>query len=834
MTIVVPSQQRDAPAPPGTGERGPGGKAWLAARRDAVLGLALLPVLAVVVTIAALAYRQHNLDIEGELRRHVDTLATAVERQIEQEYGVLIALAALPAIRVRDFEALRGYLLDLKAQRRTWFNVIVTDRQRQIFNLNRWPETVELHDPQSLAHALDLKAPAIGPLRDGYFSLRAPIVFDGRAEMTITAALDPAALAGVLRLSGLPPGWIAVVVDEEGRVIARNLDPELYVGRPATPIYLEAVRADSGHAVAAKTLDGRDALLMVRRLGHGAWSVGIAAPRSDLAARWLRGDRLIFVATLAVAALVLTALALTVLALSRRRAAERAALRRVAASDARFRDGIEAMADGLQLWDADRRLVAWNARYLELYPMARDILRPGLAQEEFVRLLLPRVLPEATPAEVAQMIAERERDFRAHVNSWERRLPDGRIVEVKDRPTSDGGTVSLFHEVTAERRATANLALGEARFHDFAASASDWFWETDAENRFTYLSFASGTLAGDPIRAIDLTRAEWARLNGVEVPEAYVRLDAIMARREPFSAFTCELKRFDTGEPQIIELFGKPIFDAEGVFAGYRGTGRDVTRAKQQEIALKHALAAERQMNAEQRRFIAVASHEFRTPLTIIDGAAQRIAAHVAKDGQSVPKEVLKRLARIRKAVTLMTGIIDRTLSSSRLEEGSIALQAQRFDLRELLREVVARQRRESPDFEIVVDLPSVPLALDGDRLLLEQAFSNLLSNAVKYSGTARRVEVAAALDGDATCVRVQIRDRGLGIPPDDVPKLFTRFFRARNAMGISGIGIGLYVVREFVALHGGSVDVVSDVGNGSTFSVGLPVVAPAEAASVQ
>jgi signal transduction histidine kinase len=169
-------------------------------------------------------------------------------------------------------------------------------------------------------------------------------------------------------------------------------------------------------------------------------------------------------------------------------------------------------------------------------------------------------------------------------------------------------------------------------------------------------------------------------------------------------------------------------------------------------------------------------------------------------------------------------------LSSASLEAGRIAMRPQRFDLRDLLHEICARQRRESPDFEIGVRLPAEPLPVDGDRVLLGQVLANLLSNAVKYSGAERRIEVVAALaDGN---VQVRVRDHGLGIAPEEVPKLFTRFFRARNAMGISGIGIGLHIVREFVTLHGGTVDVASELGAGSTFSVVLPAAAAADVAA--
>jgi PAS domain S-box-containing protein len=724
-------------------------------------------------------------------------------------------------VRERDFVSLRDYLHGLRSTRAGWFNVIVTDREKQIFNLNAWPAVADVRDPRSLGQAIVAKAPVIGPLRNGYFSLRAPVLDDGDVEMTITVALDPTIMANVIRLHGLPPDWVAVVVDEEGSVIARNLDPEIYVGRQATAAYTEAVAQEGARSIEATTLDGRSALIVARTLSHGAWSVGVAAPRSDLAARWLQLDRILFATALGVTALALVMLALAALALNRRAEAERRAMDLVAASDARFRDGMESMGEGMQLWDAEERLVAWNSRYLDFYPAARGLVRTGLKHEELSRALLPTVFPDADAATIEAMVAERMRRFRARAEAWERRLPDGRVLEIAERATSDGGAVTVMRDVTADRQATARLALSEERFHDFAASASDWFWETDAEHRFTYLSFGPNTPAVDAARAIGKTRAEWAIELGVPVPAGYAEVAAMMERREDFAAFTYETRRWDSGEPRVVELFGKPVIDPQGRFLGYRGTGRDVTERKRQQVELQRALAAEREMNAEQRRFVAIASHEFRTPLTIIDGAAQRIAAHAAAAGPVDPAEVHKRVARIRGAVTQMTSIIDRTLSSARLEAGRIEMQTQRFDMRGLLHEVCQRQHQASGEFEIALDVPGDPLLIDADPKLLEHVFSNLVSNAVKYSGASRRIDVSAARDGDA--VAVTVRDHGLGVAPDEVPKLFTRFFRARTAMGISGTGIGLHLVREFVSLHGGTVEVVSEIGRGSTFRVRLP-----------
>jgi signal transduction histidine kinase len=244
----------------------------------------------------------------------------------------------------------------------------------------------------------------------------------------------------------------------------------------------------------------------------------------------------------------------------------------------------------------------------------------------------------------------------------------------------------------------------------------------------------------------------------------------------------------------------------------------DVTQSRRHERELERSLAAQRELNKLQRRFVAVASHEFRTPLTVIDGAAQRVQARL---DPAADDEVTKRLARIRRSVSQMTQIIDRTLSAARLDDGRIIVQREALDLVEVIDDAVDRQRLVSAGFEITIDAPVEPVKMEADPKLLDQILGNLLSNAIKYSGNARRVEVSVRSGADQ--VRFSVRDFGLGIPADDLPQLFNRFFRARTAMGIAGTGIGLNLVRELVTILGGSIDVASELGAGSTFTVTLP-----------
>jgi PAS domain S-box-containing protein len=495
----------------------------------------------------------------------------------------------------------------------------------------------------------------------------------------------------------------------------------------------------------------------------------------------------------------------------------RGAMKRLADSEARFRDGIESMADGFSLWDADDRLVVWNSRFAAIAPIEAEVLRPGIRFAECMDHLERGLAARAPDWDWRGFLTRRRARRTALGVPTEVRNIHGRCIELIEQATSDGGVVSIYRDVTDARLAANLLAESEARFHDFADAASDWFWESGPDYRFTYLSTGLRTVGVEPHQAIGLTREEYARSRGAEPPPELAELGEMLDRREVIRGFCYPSPPDRDGNSQVIELHGKPIFDPAGAFLGYRGIGRDVTLRNRQQAELARALAAERDMNAQQRRFVSIASHEFRTPLAVIDGATQRLQARLVDSDD----ETRKRLDRIRGAVARMTELIERTLSSARLDDGRIELELRGFDLSQLLRDVAERQRQISPGFQIVLDGADDELPIDGDAKLIEQVFTNLLSNAVKYSGRARRIEVMAL--GNASTLRVAVRDQGLGVPPDEVPQLFTRFFRARTSMGIPGTGIGLHLVRELVQMHGGTVDVDSEIGKGSTFTVTLP-----------
>ena len=244
------------------------------------------------------------------------------------------------------------------------------------------------------------------------------------------------------------------------------------------------------------------------------------------------------------------------------------------------------------------------------------------------------------------------------------------------------------------------------------------------------------------------------------------------------------------------------------------------------EQTLADALAKEKGASATQRAFVSMVSHEFRTPLTIIDAEAYRM---IKTKEAITPEDIERRAGSIRASVTKMVNLIEGVLYSSRAQENSVDLHVEPVNLRSLVRTVCHEQSRVAPGRFIEYTVAGLPSEVRADRNLLTYVFDNLVANAVKYSPEGSTVEVSGDVEEAMAVIRV--RDRGIGIPPDDLPKLFEPYFRAGNASGFSGSGVGLYIVRTFVGLHGGRVTVDSTLGKGSLFTVYLPLDGPGERA---
>jgi signal transduction histidine kinase len=248
---------------------------------------------------------------------------------------------------------------------------------------------------------------------------------------------------------------------------------------------------------------------------------------------------------------------------------------------------------------------------------------------------------------------------------------------------------------------------------------------------------------------------------------------------------------------------------------------------EQQTTMLRERLAEEQRLMLLQRNFISMASHEFRTPITIIDGHAQRLITMKDRLG---PDDLAERAHKIRNAGRRMTHLIENLIDSMRVIDGDVRLYFHpgTIDIAGLLEEVCKLQREIAPQAQILENFQPCAPAIIGDANLLFQVFSNLLANAIKYSPAGGLITVG--LEAAESSVTVSMQDRGIGVPEADRERLFERYYRGSNASGMVGTGLGLYFVKTVVELHGGEVGAESREGGGSCFRVRLPLTLAAGA----
>jgi len=257
----------------------------------------------------------------------------------------------------------------------------------------------------------------------------------------------------------------------------------------------------------------------------------------------------------------------------------------------------------------------------------------------------------------------------------------------------------------------------------------------------------------------------------------------------------------------------------------FRNNAVDLAKNRQalseQAAMLQEKLEEEQRLTLLQRNFVSMASHEFRTPLGIIDGHAQRM---ISMRDRLTAGELSERARKVRNAVRRMTQLIANLIGSSRLIDGRIGFSYHpgEVDLTAIVREACHLQQELTPDAHLVVEMGQPPLMVYGDASLLSQIMGNLVSNAVKYSPNGAAVSVTGSEDGGE--IAVVIEDHGIGIPDTDRQRVFERYYRGSNTSGIVGSGVGLYLVKTLIDLHQGSISLESRENEGSRFTVRLPV----------
>ena len=246
----------------------------------------------------------------------------------------------------------------------------------------------------------------------------------------------------------------------------------------------------------------------------------------------------------------------------------------------------------------------------------------------------------------------------------------------------------------------------------------------------------------------------------------------------------------------------------------------NITDQKIIQLETLENLRKEKELNELKSGFISLASHEFRTPLSVI------LSSTILIEKQNSPgneNKIKKYIGKIRSNVNSLRVILDDFLSLSKLEEGKIRSQPVRFDLMELsksLIEEIKPSKKTGQTVKICSDLDEMQVYHDPN--LIRYILTNLLSNAMKYSADRDNISLQVSHSGKQ--VILDVKDNGIGIPKEEQKNLFQRFYRASNAAHYQGTGLGLYLVKQYTELVGGTIKFKSELSEGATFSIVLPV----------
>ena len=254
---------------------------------------------------------------------------------------------------------------------------------------------------------------------------------------------------------------------------------------------------------------------------------------------------------------------------------------------------------------------------------------------------------------------------------------------------------------------------------------------------------------------------------------------------------------------------------------------RDITHIKQAEQDILNALEKEKELGDLRSRFISMASHEFRTPLTIIASSTEMMEKYYQRLSEEKKQQHFKR---IQSSIKHMIELLNDVLTMSKAEAEKMAFNPQSLDILSFCRDLIAELQLSSSKHTIIFTIPETqeinsqdPLIVEFDPKLLRQILTNLLTNAIKYSLSESNIDLN--LKVEELELIFEVKDHGIGIPVDDLNKLFTTFHRATNTGNIQGTGLGLVIVKKCVDLHQGEIEVHSILNEGSTFTLRLPKV---------
>ena len=483
------------------------------------------------------------------------------------------------------------------------------------------------------------------------------------------------------------------------------------------------------------------------------------------------------------------------------------------------RDMLDRLSAGVAQFARDRGLIFSNQPFARLFALRPEFLAD---RPEFNRLLDAMRetghLPEVR--DYPEWKKEHDRWFTGGLAAEEEDwlLPGGRHLRVVAQPLPDGGLLLIFEDRTEQLRlASARDTLLRVRtatfdnlFEAVGVFASDGrlhLWN----NRFRELwEFDEEQLAGNP-RIDALTTHIGRKLRNAShaalVRELVRSATVERKQRNGRVAFT---------DGREFEFAAVPLPDGNALF-----TMLDVTASRTVEAALRERTQALEQADRLKTAFVSNMSYELRTPLTSIGGFAEMLAGGYAGELQPTASEYV---TAILDSVARLGALIDDVLDLTQSDSGSLLLAEDKVDLARLCAEAAGNFRDQAArkNIEFAVEIEAGAGSVAGDRARLRQSLDNVLKNAFAYTGDGGRVLLHAA--GNRKAAAITVSDNGRGIAPADQAGVFDRFSRtAEPRSDGAALGLGLPLAKQFVEAHGGSIELVSEPGEGTTVTLRLP-----------
>ncbi len=462
-------------------------------------------------------------------------------------------------------------------------------------------------------------------------------------------------------------------------------------------------------------------------------------------------------------------------------------------SQARARRLIDANIIGVVISDMDHIFEA-NDAFLEIVGYTREDL--AARRINWIAMTPPELLPLDMNA--IQELKE-QGTFTPFEKAYYRK--DGRLI-----PILIGGAVlekdplqwvCFILDISEQKKLEQALRESEERMRIALKGAAITVYQQDRELRYTWIYNMQTHTVEDIIGKTDADL--------IEAEEA-VYVTAIKRRvLETGQSYQEIVKATGIAGPRYFDLSIEPLHNGNGEIIGLTGTSRDVTE----------------QVELEKRKddFISIASHELRTPITVLRGFTQLLARQLDQQGIQEPVSMLHKMDD---QISRLVRLVDELLNASKIQEGRLDYEEEPVDLDELVHETVEMLQASSPTHILRVS-GATHTVIPGDRDRLGQVLTNLITNAVKYSPQANSVDITLSTSEKAALVSV--RDYGVGIASTHQKHIFDRFYRVYDSSrkSFKGLGLGLYIAHDIVKRHGGDLTVESTEGKGSTFTISLP-----------